>query len=158
MGNILMLALIKREYDYAIRICAYLAGRPDKQPTPISYISKILAITKPIATKITHKLNKKGIIGSVQGRFGGIFLIKDPNQLSILDILKAMDFDSTLNECILNPAICPLVNVCHIHVYFTEQERLLLENFDQKKIAELAIHDGDLATVTQQPTHSFNTV
>jgi len=153
-----MLALIKREYDYAIRICAYLAGRPDKQPTPVSYIAKILAITKPIATKITHKLNKKGIIGSTQGRFGGIFLLKDPKQLSILDILKAMDFDSTLNECILNHAICPLVSVCQIHVYFTEQERMLLNNFDKKKIADFAIHDGDLSTVTQQPTHSLKTV
>jgi len=154
-----LLALIKREYDYAIRICAYLAGRPDQQPTPVSYLANILAISKPIASKIAHKLNNKGIIGSVQGRYGGIFLLRDPNRLSLLDILKAMDFNSTLNECILNHAICPLISVCHIHSYFTQQERILLDNFDRKKIAELAIHDSDLSTLNKQdPTQKLKSV
>lgn len=153
-----MLALIKREYDYAIRICAYLAGRPTQKPVSVSLIAKALAITRPITTKVVHKLIKKGVIGSVQGRYGGIYLLKDGNELSILDILKAMDYDSTLNECLLNPAICPLVSACKIHLFFLEQEQRLLEEFNKKKIAEFAIHDGDLLTVTQQPTQTSNTV
>ena len=69
-----MNTFIKREYDYAIRICAYLAGRDDVTPVPLPLVAKILYITKPFATKIVHQLKKAGITGSAQGKMGGIFL------------------------------------------------------------------------------------
>jgi hypothetical protein len=37
-----MNSLIKREFDYAIRICAYLAGKMGQGPVPISQISQKL--------------------------------------------------------------------------------------------------------------------
>ncbi len=140
---------IKREYDYAIRICAFLAGQDKGKAIPLSRIVKLLVIPKPFATKIAHKLKKAGVTGSVQGKTGGIFLHVDPHALSVLDILKAMNFDSTLNECIYHHDICPLVGICHIHNFFREEERRLLESFKNKKIADLAIRikDMDLTAV-----------
>ncbi len=135
---------IKREYDYAIRICAFLAGQEKGRAIPLSRIVKLLVIPKAFATKIAHKLKKAGVIDSVQGKTGGIFLHMEPHTLSILDILKAMNFDSTLNECIYHHDICPLVGVCHIHNYFREEERRLLKSFENKKIAELAIRMSDM--------------
>jgi len=153
----MMYAFIKREYDYAIRICAYLAGKPRHKPVPVSRISHILAITRPFATKILNKLRLKGITSSIQGKFGGVFLNVDPHHLSILDILKAMDFNSTLNECIHNPSICPLVGFCHIHIFFNQQEKILLENFEKKMIIDFAIFEKDLVDYRKnQPNQSPN--
>jgi len=138
-----MNAFIKREYDYAIRICAYLAGNELGKAIPLSHIVKVLSIPKPFATKIVHKLKNNGMTASVQGKSGGIFLKRDPETISILDILKAMKFDSTLNECIYHHDICPLVGVCHIHNFFMQEEQRLLNNFDKKKLSELAIYGLD---------------
>ncbi len=135
---------IKREYDYAIRICAFLAGQEPGKAIPLSRIVKVLAIPKPFATKITHKLKKAQVTATVRGKAGGIFLKKEPRTLSVLDILKAMSFDSTLNECIYHHDICPLVGICHIHNFFREQERRLLDSFEDKKIADLAIRIVDI--------------
>ncbi len=143
---------IKREYDYAIRICAYLAGQKPDKAIPLSRIVKLLAIPKPFATKIAHKLKKADVTATVQGKNGGIYLAKDSKKLSILDILKAMNFDSTLNECIYHHDICPLVGFCHIHNFFRDEERRLLKNFENKKIADLAIKMNDMSKIVNTNT------
>ena len=140
-----MNSFIKREYDYAIRICAYLAGRDSKKPISVPTIAKTLFISKPFTTKIVHKLKTGGITGSVQGKSGGIFLKMNPEKLSIMSILKVMHFNSTLNECIHDHRSCPLVKMCHIHNFFLDTERELIKTFKNKMISELAIRDQDLA-------------
>ena len=143
---IYMNVFIKREYDYAIRMCAYLAGRDSNQPISLGHVSQKLAISRPFAAKIIFKLRQKNIIGTVQGKHGGVFLKADPHKLSLLDVLKAMDFDSTLNECLRNPQICPLISICKIHVFFLQQETQLLNTLKEKKIIEFVFSDADLDT------------
>jgi len=136
-------AFIKREYDYAIRICAYLAGKPKQKTIPVSQLSKSLYITRPFASKIVNQLRLKGITASRQGKYGGVFLNKNPKQLSVLDILKAMNFSESINECIQSPSVCPFTGICSIRTYFNEQEMLLLKNFNDKKISDFAFNkDG----------------
>ncbi len=138
--------LIKREYDYAVRICAYLAGQPPQKPISISRISELLSITRPFANKIIFQLRKANIIQSVQGRFGGIFLKKDPKELSVLDILHAMEFNSVINECLRTPGICPIIGFCKIHLFFAELQELLIQHLKDKMISDLIIHDYELQT------------
>ena len=139
--------LIKREYDYAVRICAYLAGHQDKHPISITKISQLLSISRPFTNKVIFKLRKANIIGSAQGRNGGVFLIPNPHQLSVFDVLKAMDFNSVLNECLRNPLICPIIGFCKIHLFFEELQEMLEQRMREKMISELVIHDHDLETL-----------
>lgn len=144
-----MNAFIKREYDYAIRICAFLAGVTDKKPVALSQISKLLQISRPFAAKIVYQLRQKDIIRSTQGKYGGIFLHREPEQLSVYEILLAMDFDSTINECIQNPTICPLTGICKIHAFLEEQEQTLVANLKAKKISDLQFTVEDLNFVIE---------
>ncbi len=136
--------LIKREYDYAIRICAYLASHYQQNAVSLSIISRRLLIPNSFARKIVHKLRKSGLIDSVQGKYGGILLTQDPTQVSILDVLEAMDYNSSVNECLINPAICPLVGLCKIHIFFAEVEKQILNSFREKKLSDFIITDKDL--------------
>ena len=140
-----MNTFIKREYDYAIRICAYLAGFEHKKPVPLPKVAKVLFITKPFATKIVHKLMNAGITGSVQGKAGGIYLNENPSSLSLFNILKAMQFNSTLNECIHDHHRCPLIKTCKIHEFFIAAEQDLLDKFKNKMISDLVIKDTDIS-------------
>ncbi len=139
-----MHSFIKREYDYAIRICAFLAGFKSGETVPLSKVARLLAIPRPFATKIVHKLKNNGITDAVQGKAGGIFLRKDPRKLSLLDILQAMGFNSTLNECLHEYGHCPLIKGCRIHLFFKMEEQKLLSDFADKKISELVIYSNEL--------------
>ncbi|GAB4173352.1 MAG: hypothetical protein Kow00108_08170 [Calditrichia bacterium] len=139
-----MNVFIKREYDYAVRTCAYLAGIYPDQFIAIKDLSLKIHVPKPTLNKIIHYLKKAGIVQTVQGKMGGVHLLMDPNQLSILQILEAMGFDSTLNDCVHHPEICPLVNICKIHEFFVEQEMKFLQLLREKKITEFIFQDKDL--------------
>jgi Rrf2 family nitric oxide-sensitive transcriptional repressor len=142
-----MAVFIKREYDYAIRICAYLGAYYDDGLKSVSQISKKLLITLPFATKIVHQLKKKNLIDTVQGKYGGIRLKRSPQNVSIFDVLHAVGFDSSINECIRIPGICPLSATCKIHRFFNEQETKLIEALKNAKIYDFAIYDEDLAEI-----------
>ncbi len=139
--------LIKKENDYAIRICAFLAGKPKGKPISVTKLTELLQIKRPFTQKIIFQLRKSKILGSVQGRNGGVFLIKDPAELSVMDILKAMNFDSALNECLKIPNVCPLIGFCKIHSFFVETQRMLFREFEKKKIKELVFYEKDLITI-----------
>ncbi len=142
--------LIKREYDYAVRICAYLAGQQPGKPISISRLSQLLQISKPFTNKIIFQLRKANIVDTIQGRSGGIFLKPDPRQLSVFDVLQAMDFNSVMNECLRNPAICPIIGFCKIHLFFGELQELVEQKMKEKKISELVIHDHELETLVSK--------
>lgn len=147
-----MAVFIKREYDYAIRICAYLAGKKDGLPVPISEISKKLLLTKPFATKVIYNLKTRNILLTTQGKQGGVQLARDPASLSFFEILYAMGFDSTLNECVKIPGLCPLNKTCKIHRYFIEQEQNLINNFKKTYISDFIFYDHELLPFTKTKT------
>jgi Rrf2 family protein len=134
---------VKREYDYAIRICAYLAGNYQKGPLSISQISKKLFITRPFATKIVFQLKNSNIVQTVQGKQGGVYLNHPPQALSLFTILEGMGHVETVSECIQRDNFCPLPAPCKIHSFFINQENFLLDQLKSKTIAELAFDDAD---------------
>ena len=139
-----MNSLIKREFDYAIRICAYLAGKKGQGPLSISQISQKLFITRPFATKIVYRLKQNKILNTSQGKEGGVSLNANPETLSVYTIFESMGFDSSVNECLKIPGFCPLVKTCKIHSFFIEQEEKLLQNFKNKMIKDFVILESDL--------------
>ncbi len=54
-------------------------------------LSEILNIPKPTLVKILQSLTAEGIIETKEGKFGGIRLIKDPSNISVLEILNAVE-------------------------------------------------------------------
>ncbi len=136
---------IKREYDYAIRICAYLANFYKKEHRSVPQISKKLYLTVPFTTKIVHQLKNNNIIETVQGKYGGIRLKVSPKKLSFYDILYAMGFDMTINECLKNPSICLIVNTCKVHRFFLFQEDMIIDNLKSATINNYIITDEELS-------------
>jgi Rrf2 family protein len=59
-------------------------------------LSKILNIPKPTLVKILQSLTADGIIETKEGKFGGIRLIKDPSNISVLEILNAIEKGKSL--------------------------------------------------------------
>lgn len=65
-------------------------------------ISEILNIPKPTLVKILQNLSIVGIIETKEGKQGGIRLMKQPSQITILDVLNAMDTGKPLFQTSFN--------------------------------------------------------
>ncbi len=65
-------------------------------------ISEILNIPKPTLVKILQHLSIAGIIETKEGKQGGIRLMKKPSEITILDILNAMETGKPLFQTSFN--------------------------------------------------------
>jgi len=65
-------------------------------------ISKVLNIPKPTLVKILKNLSVVGIVETKEGKQGGIRLMKTPAQITILDVLTAMETGKPLFQTSFN--------------------------------------------------------
>lgn len=65
-------------------------------------ISEILNIPKPTLVKILQSLTVVGIIETKEGKQGGIRLMKKPSQITVLDILNAVEIGKPLFQTSFN--------------------------------------------------------
>ncbi len=137
-----MFYLFNKEYDYALRICAFLAGTY-KNKQSIRQLSEKLFITIPFTTKIIYKLKTSGIVNTERGKSGGITLAKDPGKLNLFEILTAMGLLKKVSECITEESFCPLPAPCKIHSFFMNEEDILLNKLKSIQIEEFKFTEED---------------
>jgi Rrf2 family protein len=77
--------------------------------------------------KIAQQLAKAGIIESVQGAKGGLRLLRDLEEITLLEVVEAVIGEIFLNDCILNPDSCEKSNTCAVHMVW-EKARNQLRN------------------------------
>lgn len=105
-------------------------------------ISKYLSIPKPTLVKILQNLNTANIIETKEGKNGGIRLMKEPNKITILEILEATEkgkplFQTTYN--ILANAKRPNNAQKSIKGFLTNAETSLKNELSKKTIGEILI-------------------
>lgn len=146
-----MASFIRREADYAIRIVAYMAGRTGR--VKIVEICDRLYLSKPIVIKIVQMLKRADIIESKTGKDGGLLLIADPQQLSIYDVLQAMDNRSTVNACVNDEEVCQLKSICKVSQYLTGVQSDLIARLRDTRMADFVFEEPDLGTVRDGSSH-----
>ena len=96
---------ISQEADYAIRVVTYLT-QTKQDIVRAKVIAAHAAITLPFLLKLLRKLIKSGIVQSFRGANGGYALAKPPEQMSLKEVIEAIDGPICLNPCLADPAGC----------------------------------------------------
>ncbi|MBQ4095099.1 MAG: Rrf2 family transcriptional regulator [Oscillospiraceae bacterium] len=95
---------ITLETDYAIRIVSCLADADKKLGA--KEISEKACVTHRFVLKITGKLCAAGIVMSYKGKSGGYALAKEPSQISLCDILDAIEGQYSISRCLAPGGEC----------------------------------------------------
>ena len=85
-------------------------------------------------SKVLQKLVKSGFLGSHRGPAGGFFLIKGPEETTLLDIYEAIEGKLEVTKCPMNRPVCPF-NTC----FFDEVTIKMTHDFHD------FVHDHTLA-------------
>lgn len=109
---------IKRETDYAIRCVFYLCGLKGDGVAMVDEISNAMEIPKSFAAKILQKLTNAGIVTSFQGIKGGFKIAKDPDKISLLDVIVVTEGPLALNICVDTKKKCTLSCRCKVHPFW----------------------------------------
>jgi Rrf2 family protein len=108
---------IRRETDYAIRCVYYLAGK-QHEVTMTDEIAREMSIPRSFLAKILQKLSRGGIVRSYQGIKGGFQLSREPEEISLFDIVATMEGPVAMNICTVNKKRCSLSSSCKVHPFW----------------------------------------
>lgn len=133
---------ITRQADYAVRAVLYLARLGQDQRAATSQIAEEQQIPPSFLAKIVSQLSVAGLLQTSRGARGGVSLARDPGQISLLEVVEAIDGPILLNECVADNGICSFGNECPIHdVWCGAQAELVqrLKNIYFSQFVELPV-------------------
>lgn len=105
--------LITRDTDYAIRALCYIA-KQKQELVSVTELVKKLKVPRPFLRKILQILNTEGILESYKGLGGGFKLLRTPDKILVVDLIKIYQGPFRLNECFFKKMICPHKKNCQL--------------------------------------------
>jgi len=91
---------ITRQADYAVRAVHYLAKLGAEQRAATSQIAQEQRIPPSFLAKIVSQLSVAGLLQTSRGARGGVSLARSADQISLLEVVEAIDGPILLNECV----------------------------------------------------------
>jgi Rrf2 family protein len=88
----------------------------ETQSIPLSFLAKIIA-----------QLAVAGIITTLRGAKGGVSLSKTPAEISVLEVVEAIDGPILLNECVVSTHECPIEKCAMRGIWIRSQRDLVKE-------------------------------
>jgi Rrf2 family transcriptional regulator, iron-sulfur cluster assembly transcription factor len=130
---------LTRKTEYAIRGMLYLAKQPDSLPAMLGDIADAMKAPRSFLAKIFQDLVKKGLARSSRGSSGGFILAKAPEQISLREIVEAMEGPIMPNQCLISEEACSLQKTCTVHPVWRRLQtvtRGILEEVTLKTLTE----------------------
>ncbi|MFZ5897638.1 MAG: RrF2 family transcriptional regulator [Bacillota bacterium] len=133
--------------DYAFRAVLYLARLPRRQVVEARLISEEERIPMRFVLKILRTLSQAGIVQSYRGINGGYALAKPPAEITMLDVIEAMEGPIRINRCLIAPEECNkrFSSRCPIHHALFSVQQAMVDQFRRYNFAALS---GQLGSVT----------
>jgi Rrf2 family protein len=118
---------ITRQADYAVRAVLYLTSLGPNQRAATSTVAQNKRIPPSFLAKIISQLSIAGLLHTSRGARGGVSLARDPKEISLLDVVEAIDGPILLNDCVGGASTCTFVDECPLHPIWCEaQEKLVI--------------------------------
>ncbi len=128
---------ITRQADYAIRAVRYLAKQEPTKRSATSTVAKEMKIPPSFLAKIISQLSIAGLLHTSRGARGGVTLARAPGEISLLDVVEAIDGPILLNECVGDPANCDFSDDCLVHPIWKEVQDNLVKSLRETKFDQL---------------------
>lgn len=122
--------------DYAVRLLIYLSEHRDRLCT-IAEVARAYGISEPHLMKITHRLAQRGWIRTVRGKNGGMALAHEPGDIRLGDLIRDMENDLALVECMGTDNHCILSGRCGLTAVVKEALQAFMDALNAHTLADV---------------------
>jgi Rrf2 family protein len=129
---------ITREGDYGIRSVLYLSRQPFKKISFVNEISEEYKIPRSFLAKILQKLVKAKLVRSYRGVKGGFSLAKQARDISMLDVVEAIEGKIYLNLCLMDKKKCNFSRNCPVNPVWAAIQVRFTDMLKKMNFEELA--------------------
>lgn len=132
-----MLRLSKKA-DYALIAMKHLAVRGTRSSSSAREIAELYDIPIELMAKVLQRLVRSGLLASQQGTRGGYQLGRVPTQISVADVIQAIDGPVTVTACSTEEGQCEQYAKCNVRDPLWRVRERILTALGECTIAELA--------------------
>jgi len=132
-----MLKLTKKA-DYGLIAVKHLAAVGNGATSSAKEIADTYGIPLPLLAKILQKLTKTGLLLSVPGSSGGYKLARQPERISALEVIHAIDGPIILTTCFTAHGRCDQSEKCTVREPLRKVHEAIIHLLDRITISEMA--------------------
>ena len=118
---------------YALRAMINLARNTGDKPMSIKKITEVEDLSPIFLEQIFTKLKKYGLIRSVRGAGGGFMLAREASEISVKDILEAVEEGIRLTPCCASDSVpaekCVKLNTCRAKSFWNDANVYIMDFF-----------------------------
>jgi len=129
---------ISKKGDYAIRGMVYLAGKPPDRVALVSEIARAMDIPPMFLAKIFQQFTKLGLVRSFRGSGGGFLLGRLPEDITLYEIVEAVEGPIVPNRCVLSDGACNREKGCTVHPVWKKVEKSIVDILSGVTLKDLA--------------------
>jgi len=130
--------MLSNTSNYAIRALVYLElySSPEKK-AGIKQMVADMDIPAPFLSKILQLLVKGKLLDSSKGPNGGFSLLKPAIDITMLDVVEAIDGKENLGNCVIKSTTCEATEPCSVHHKMAQIKSQVKKQFSTETIADL---------------------
>lgn len=132
--------LLSKSCMYAVRAAILITSKNSNGEgkfVPVRVLADELEISFHFLTKILQKLGEANLIESFRGPNGGVRLARSAKDVSLLDIITAIDGPGAFQNCVLGLPGCGVEKPCPLHERWTKQRERLKSMFSRANLLSL---------------------
>jgi Rrf2 family transcriptional regulator, iron-sulfur cluster assembly transcription factor len=118
---------LTRGGEYAVRAMTYLARFPEGHVAALHEIGRAQDIPESFLAKILQSLVHAGLAVSQRGARGGFALARPAAEITMRDVIEAVDGPVSLNQCVLWPEDCPRSHDCEAHKAWARAQTQMMD-------------------------------
>ena len=131
-----MLRFTKRA-DYGLMAIHYIAVHEDHGVVSAKRIAEEFHIPSELLAKILQRLAKKKLITSQNGPKGGYVLARRPSEISVGDVIRALEGPVHIVNCLEAASECPQMAHCNLRRPVQKIQAAISQVLDTMSLAEL---------------------
>lgn len=126
---------------YAMRAMLYLAEREQEGPQPISRIAEC-GLPGNYLEQLLRKLRKQGLVRSVRGQSGGFLLARPANEITLDQVIGAVEGSQSLRICMDNEA-CHQADLCMLNNTWNEVAHKIQDVMSSYSLHDILMRAGE---------------
>ncbi|MGI5820386.1 MAG: RrF2 family transcriptional regulator [Armatimonadota bacterium] len=139
--------LIKRNTGYGLRALLHMAAHRDVEAFTAEELAEAADTSTDFMHKIMRSLRDAGIVSARRGPSGGFSFERDPDTVTLLEVVDAVQGPFNVNRCVIGLGVCPRSGSCRLRPTWLRIQDELEAGLSAQTIGEIAASICDEHTV-----------
>jgi len=121
--------------EYAFMVI--MALKKSDVPASADHLGSVTGLETPTVSKILKQLKNAGLLDAKRGATGGYFLLKSKQDITLHDVIKAIEGGVSLTDCAEDDSACHLTHDCYMSAGMKKVNQVILNALENVTVSDI---------------------